>query len=748
MSQAAVEELLDEGVLAFSIESRILRELGERLVKQPEVALLELIKNSYDADAASCSVTLASDHIEVDDDGAGMTLAQFTNGWMRIGTSAKEAIRFSPRYGRLITGEKGIGRFAVRFLGRELKLVSVAHDSKQGGLTRLTATFDWLAIDDIAELDAVRVPYTLERVADDTATGTTLTVGVLRSGTERIDLQRVRTGSIGVLTPLRAMLERAPLSKGKTTGTADPGFALQILPAAPDDPTGGDVAADILDAFVIRAEVDLKGDKLRLSIFRHGSAQPYLEVTDTYPNEIGRAYADLRFLPYRKGVFRGLAVDGPTARKWITDNAGVAIFDRAFRVHPYGEAGDDWLRLSADNARNWRDPRSALVQKHYPMTPAVRASTSENYMLRLPQPTQLVGVVQVEGRRIQDQDTIEGLVASADREGFVENDAFKQLWDVIRGATELIAYADRTIQLEEEEKVRQARIEKIQSEARTAIDAIESNQAIPSGEKTRIVSALVETARLATEQDESARERERQLEVMSLLGVVAGFMTHEFGVALHELKETQRTLVALAAKDPQFAAAAESFEGHIAKLGEFVTYSQGYIHGARITPTKPYKVRPRLQQAVRVFGPYAETRGISIEIDADAELLSPLVPASLYNGIALNLYTNGLKAVTAKAGDGPRRIAFRAWNDGRFHYLEVADTGIGIPTVLQDRVFDPLFTTTSSSKDPLGSGMGLGLALVRRGAAAFGGSANVVAPPPGFATCVQVRLPLQTGSDA
>ena len=47
--------ILDRGSLSFSIESRILRELGERLVKQPEVAVLELVKNAYDADATRCT---------------------------------------------------------------------------------------------------------------------------------------------------------------------------------------------------------------------------------------------------------------------------------------------------------------------------------------------------------------------------------------------------------------------------------------------------------------------------------------------------------------------------------------------------------------------------------------------------------------------------------------------------------------------------------------------------------------------
>ncbi|USQ98532.1 HAMP domain-containing histidine kinase [Caulobacter sp. RL271] len=124
--------------------------------------------------------------------------------------------------------------------------------------------------------------------------------------------------------------------------------------------------------------------------------------------------------------------------------------------------------------------------------------------------------------------------------------------------------------------------------------------------------------------------------------------------------------------------------------------------------------------------------------------MAPLVPPSLYNGIALNLYTNALKAVTAKVGTEQGTIAFRAWNDNRWHYLEVSDTGVGIPHALHERVFDPLFTTTQSKNDPLGSGMGLGLALVKRGAEAFGGRAELVDPPPEFATCVRIRIPLQT----
>ena len=61
---------------------------------------------------------------------------------------------------------------------------------------------------------------------------------------------------------------------------------------------------------------------------------------------------------------------------------------------------------------------------------------------------------------------------------------------------------------------------------------------------------------------------------------------------------------------------------------------------------------------------------------------------------------------------------------------------------MYERVFDPLFTTTSDSSNPLGSGMGLGLTFVRRSVEAFGGRSEVRPPPPGFATAVRVSLPL------
>ena len=739
-------EFLDEGTLTFTIEGRILRELGERLVKTPEVALVELVKNAYDADASECIVLyFPPESITVIDNGSGMSLQEFISGWMRIGTSAKEQLPISGKYFRFITGEKGIGRFAVRFLGRTLDLESVADDKERGLRTKLTAQFNWPEFDRHEDLGSVEVPYQLVEVDESVPTGTNLDITDLRSAANDLNLNAVRTGSIGVLSPLRSLFRQLPGDRNvaRDREGVDPGFTLKIQ--AEDTVDEGDVASDILDAYVLRASLKLREDKFDLRIFRRGQKRPYLKIVDTYPNDIGLMNADIRFFPRRTGTFTNMPLDGRKAQGWISENNGVAIFDRNFRVTPYGSPRNDWLRLQADAARNRRHPRSELAKKHFGMSQPVRADPAQNWMLRIPQSSQLVGLVQVRGRRnrpLKPLDEDKGLVASADRQGFVENSAFKQLRDLARGAVEALAYVDRQLQLEEAEAERKQLAETIRGRTKEAIAEVENSADISAQDKRRIVGALMETQRLAEEQRESSREKAQQLEVMSLLGVVAGFMTHEFGAALKELEESHLELVKAGKSIPHLREAAEQFEAHIEQLKEFVIYSTGYIRGARNSPEKPYPVRPRLRQVKRIFGKYADVRNIAVEMAVDAKLEAPRVPVSLYNGVALNLYTNALKAVTAKLGGREGKIAFRAWNEGRWHYLEVSDTGIGIPSVLHERLFEPLFSTTEERADPLGSGMGLGLAFVRRSVEAFGGRADVVDAPAGFSTCFRVRLPL------
>src|SRR5580765_4734860 len=112
--------LITRDTIPFEVEARLLQELGERLVASPDVALLELIKNSNDADAPECRVSLVARfgraNLEIADNGAGMTEKDFRTRWMRIAADSKRE-RQTKRFGRSVTGQKGIGRFAIRYLG-------------------------------------------------------------------------------------------------------------------------------------------------------------------------------------------------------------------------------------------------------------------------------------------------------------------------------------------------------------------------------------------------------------------------------------------------------------------------------------------------------------------------------------------------------------------------------------------------------------------------------------------------------
>lgn len=739
------EDVLDRGSLTFTLQSRVLRELGERLVKQPEVALLELIKNAYDADASVCTVTVKGRMLTIEDDGGGMTLRRFTTAWMTIGTGLKASTPTSGRYGRPVTGEKGIGRFAVRFLGGRLRLVSTAYDERRRCLTELSTVFDWERFDREHDIGNIQVKYVLRKPPSDTGTGTTLTITHPRSSFAAIKWKQVRTGAAGVITGPHGRPVDAPSADGDDGRRRDPGFRLKI---STDEGDEEDLATSLLSFYVLRASVDLVGDRARIDVFRRSSEKPYVVLEADFPNVVGPVRADVRFFPRRAGALAGAPIDGRIAYTWLRENGGVSVFDNGFQVRPYGFRGDDWLGVDADAGRNHRDPRSSLTSQRFRMTREQRAAPGENWMLRLPGSAQLVGSVHVSGRRGPSAASRKGLVAAADREGFVDNEAFRQLRDLIRGAVETIAYADRRLQQDEAAEKARLLVEQSRAKTTAAIREVEADANLAPAQRDKVVAMLVESQERVERHEEGTKERERQLEVLSLLGVVGGFMTHEFGAAVEVLRKATSDLVALAAREPTFGPAAAALARHGDALRSFVEYSRAYVQGARTRPATAYAARPRLVQIKRVFGKYAVDRGIAVDVEVEPTVMVPTIPAALYNGVAQNLFTNALKAVVAKRSgpDQDRRIVFRAWNDARYHRLQVSDTGVGIAPALRDFVFDPLFTTTEGTEDPLGSGMGLGLALVRRGARAFGGDASLVAAPPGFETCVEARFPLDQES--
>lgn len=140
--------------LSFSVDTHVFRELGELLVGRDSTALLELIKNCYDADATSVAVSavdLADDargRILIRDNGCGMDEERFRNGFLRIASRFKEeGARRSDHYGRRYTGSKGIGRLAAHKLAKFMEVSSVRGKPGKSSRRAIDATIDWERIE-------------------------------------------------------------------------------------------------------------------------------------------------------------------------------------------------------------------------------------------------------------------------------------------------------------------------------------------------------------------------------------------------------------------------------------------------------------------------------------------------------------------------------------------------------------------------------------------------------------------------
>jgi signal transduction histidine kinase len=143
----------DENIVEkpFKARARLLPQLGDMLIKSEDVAFLELIKNSYDADADNVFILMDritdATHgiIIIEDDGVGMNMDIILNVWLELASNFKTQkvinSELTPK-GRLPIGEKGIGRLGAHKLGNKIQLISKRKDGKE-----VHVNIDWREFD-------------------------------------------------------------------------------------------------------------------------------------------------------------------------------------------------------------------------------------------------------------------------------------------------------------------------------------------------------------------------------------------------------------------------------------------------------------------------------------------------------------------------------------------------------------------------------------------------------------------------
>ncbi|MGO9057147.1 MAG: ATP-binding protein [Candidatus Binataceae bacterium] len=366
--------MIGVAVPKFTVDTHLFRELGELLVGRDSTALVELIKNAYDADATRVTVfgealdDLRNGKIVVVDNGIGMTASQFEDGFLRIASRLKETgDRRSPLFHRRYTGAKGIGRLAAHKLARNLIVESVPFNSQEDEQTYgVRARINWDAVERFQTLDQVdggALALKKFEAPRHAKWGTSLTLQSLRrawTATERARFfaevqsfdvpdflkQRLLKSLVGEPLLFSEPLVRQSDANGKDfTVTLEGEFAAgeeywQLI---------AEVASWIIE---IQARPSRKVEYAIAptnATVQQNPAARQSRVSLDHPSPSHGPFFDCRIL-----VREGRIKASQDQRVWASRSSGIRVYLEGFRVLPYGDPRDDWLGLDADYTRRAR----------------------------------------------------------------------------------------------------------------------------------------------------------------------------------------------------------------------------------------------------------------------------------------------------------------------------------------------------------------------------------------------------------
>ena len=147
--------------LQFRVSAELKNILGRDLITSDNIAVLELVKNSYDAHATKVEITFGDDCIVIADNGKGMSKDDIINKWLFIAYSAKsdgtEDENYRSKIRRDFAGAKGIGRLSCDRLARYLTMKTISEET--GKLETLKV--DWAKFENrqTEEMDTISVEY-------------------------------------------------------------------------------------------------------------------------------------------------------------------------------------------------------------------------------------------------------------------------------------------------------------------------------------------------------------------------------------------------------------------------------------------------------------------------------------------------------------------------------------------------------------------------------------------------------------
>jgi signal transduction histidine kinase len=739
--------------LHFTVDSALLSELGEKLVETVHLALVELVKNSYDADATEVKAIFTKgpegkSQIQVIDNGTGMNFQEVENYWMRIATTDKAEKNVSTIYGRPRTGSKGIGRFCCRRLGRELQLVTVGR--KNGQYQKTEVIFPWNNFKPGTDVTEIDCPGGQSVLAGG-PTGTTLKINDLVDEWNTRGYEYLKR-QLAVLVANRGTRRKGYLE--------DPGF--NIILEAPQFEGGlRNLREDLINAgwgtltAYVNKEHQAVCELHALGIGRKTivSKEEYLHLRNI-KLKIGILVDDRNQLRDKRVLSLG------ALRKILHDWGGVQIKYKGFRVYPYGD--DDWLDIDRDRGLRKTKPKDEL----YSFAESLKGIDPSRSLLNMLSMRSYVGEVVI-------GINAPGFEMKASREGFIKSEAMDELkpfarfavdWATIWREYYLRTQAKKTTEiarayLEEvlkedvaPEKIVEAAVTYIQREVKNI------SSLLPSKNKRHLERSLGLATDAIIKHEQSNREELRHLRLIASTSTLLLIFSHEVRSLLGMLESNQSALAVieknLSGKDRNVVKETRAGLSEAKnRFNQLLDMTSLIAIDSRTAVPNNLALRERVEKAVEAFRLIVS----SYEIDIDPKQIptniavKSMLEAELY-AILLNVLSNSIKSVIAAGGE--KKIRITADREDRRTVIRIMDTGIGLDPSKFEEVFVPfiadpegkLYRLLAKKMNPqdkyiVGTGSGLGLSIVKEIVHVHSGTIAFLKPKGNWKAELEIKLP-------
>lgn len=553
--------------IEFDVDAYTARLIGRENVSKLEGAVLEIVKNAYDADASICCLYYSNteDRVYIVDNGCGMKEEVLRTHWMTIGNSSKKN-SYITKSGRIQTGAKGIGRFALDRMADKCDMLTI---SEEGGLEWVV---DWRDFDGSKRISEVKARVydtdtrLLEHIGIEhwknqavaekveknnfAGTGTAFQLDCLHDIWDEQTMDHLRNHLENLLPP--DIAQNFCIWFFDDTTSVEDALIISANVESYDYRIDFQVTANLVNIQMIRNEFDFRKDEQE--VYREAGfdeqEQAYLrgekkeesftmEEIGEKENVIGDFQGILYFYKIsankkdrERFYYKDITGRANLAKKF----GGIKLYRDQFRVRPYGEYGDndfDWLELSARRNRS----------------PAGLGKESGNWRVGS---EQMIGTVSISRKN-------SGLEDAANRNGIQEGNGFSQLKRILLFVIaeferdrqfvgrKLARYADKKDQLaaelekmrelaEERKKWEEEQSAKIQPEETKEEQAQHAKLSLPpSANPEDVMNLVVNMEHKQEEELEELRNENKMLQTLATTGIITNMFMHEIRTSTNNI---------------------------------------------------------------------------------------------------------------------------------------------------------------------------------------------------------------------